>query len=117
MAINRQPRDKTTSENVVQYDTLNPLLVSMYNEFQEFSKKKQDGQVGKAKVKMVNRLLIAVHKIVKDEPNMHFLDLLDEDDLPQNSDVVLILGQTKAAMKAFHDKYYFFNGSTHTWSI
>jgi len=113
----KRPDGKTTSEKVAQYETLNPLLISMYNEFQEFSKKKQDGQVGKAKVKMVNRLLVEVHKIVKDEPNMAFLDLLDEDDLPQNSDVVLILGQTKAAMSAFHAKYHFWNGGEYTWSV
>ena len=37
-----------------------------------------------------------------------YLDLLDEDDLPQNSDVVLILGQAVAAMEAFKDRYYIY---------
>jgi hypothetical protein len=47
------------------------------------------------------------------------LDLLDEDDLPQNSDVVLILGQTVAAMGAFKEKYFRYDKyrMEHRWSI
>jgi hypothetical protein len=37
---------------------------------------------------------------------MEFLDLLNEDDVPQLSDVTLILSQYVAAMEAFKRKYY-----------
>ena len=37
------------------------------------------------------------------------MDLLDEDQLPQNSDVVLILGQAVAAMEAFKERYFGFD--------
>lgn len=89
----------------------------MYGEFQELSKKKQDGQVGKTKVKMVNRLLKAIHELLQDEPNRGYLDELNEDDLPQNSDVVLILSQTSAAMEAFQRRYYVTHGMNRGWSV
>jgi hypothetical protein len=110
-------RAKTTTKKVEDFKTLLPLLEAMYAEFQELSKKKQDGQVGATKVKMVNRLLKAVHSVLENEPNHAFLDLLDEDDLPQNSDVVLILSQAEAAMKAFQAKYYYWSGTKHLWSV
>src|ERR1035437_10266635 len=111
----KPPTEKTTREKGEQYGTLCPLLEAMYREFSELSKKKQDGQVGKTKAKMVNRLLEAIHKILESEPNFMFLDRLDEDDLPQYSDVVLILGQTKAAMQAFKEKYWYYTGLEWRW--
>ena len=50
----RVPEVKTTSEKVQEFTTLSPLLGAMYKEFQELSKKKQDGAVSATKVKMVN---------------------------------------------------------------
>jgi hypothetical protein len=108
---------KTTPAKVAEFKTLNPLLEAMYKEFQELSKKKQDGQVGKTKVKMVNRLLKAIHVLLESEPNRGYLDELNEDDLPQNSDVVLILSQTSAAMEAFHDQYYVGFGPQKGWKV
>jgi len=89
----------------------------MHKEFQELSKKKQDGKLGEVKIKMVNRLLENAYKILDDEPTRGFLDMIDVDDIPQNSDVVLILGQAVAAMKAFQDKYFGWNGLDHTWAV
>ena len=65
--------------------------------------------LNKRKVEIVNRLLHDIHEILERESTSAYLDLLDEDDLPQNSDVVLILGQTVAAMVTFKDKYYNYN--------
>jgi hypothetical protein len=112
------PDGITTKETAALFDTLNPLLTAMFKEFQELSKKKPDGQVGKTKAKIVNRLLEGIHKIIKDEPNRSYVDMVDEDDLPQNSDVVLILSQASAAMDAFYEKYRYNNGSgQNIWSI
>ncbi|WP_407193462.1 hypothetical protein [Bradyrhizobium sp. STM 3566] len=108
---------KTTADKVAEYATLNPLLDAMYKEFQELSRKKPDGQVGQTKARMVNRLLKAIHQLLDGEPNRSYLDELNEDDLPQNSDVVLILSQTAAAMNAFERKYYRWDGSERIWSV
>ena len=110
MPRNRDRSGFTTAEKAAKHDDLMPLLNSMFREFQELSKKKPDGALNKRKVEIVNRLLRDIHGIIlKGESTSAYLDLLDEDDLPQNSDVTLILGQTVAAMDAFKEKYYRFD--------
>ena len=89
-----------------QHDNLMPLLEAMFREFQDASKKKPDAAINTRKVEIVNRLLSDVYKILDGEPNRGYLDLLDADELPQNSDVVLILGQAVAAMTAFKQRYF-----------
>jgi hypothetical protein len=107
----------TTQEKAQTHDTTMPLLKAMYFEFKEISKKKPDSAVSKGKIKIVNRLLEKVKTVLSDEESIIFLDLLDEDDVPQASDVTLILSQYVAAMDAFHDKYYGWDGSDHNWFI
>jgi len=72
----------------------------------EFSKKKPEELLNKFKVTNVNRVLIQIKEIMKNEPTNDFLDLLDEDSLPSNSDSILIIGQFQAAMEQFRSKYY-----------
>ena len=106
MPRDQDSSDVTTSEKAEKYGSLMPLLAAMFKEFQELSKKKPDGALNKRKVEIVNRLLRDIHGILEGESTSAYLDLLDEDDLPQNSDVVLILGQTVVAMGTFREKYY-----------
>lgn len=107
---------KITNQNlpseaeVQQYEMLEKLLASIYKEFKEFSKKKPDELLNKFKVKNVNRVLEPIKEIMKREPTNVFLDLLDEDSLPSNSDTILIIGQFNAAMKQFRSKYYVCHG-------
>ena len=107
----------TTKEKARTHDTMTPLLQAMYAEFKELSKKKPDSAVSKSKIKIVNRLLERVKTVLSDEESIEFLDMLDEDDVPQASDVTLILSQYVAAMDAFHDKHYGWNGSDRAWFI
>lgn len=100
------PLQIISAQQVEQYSVLEPLLSAMFREFQDLTKKKPDGALNKRKVSIVNRLLQQVLEVVAREPSRPFLDLLDEDDLPQNSDVALILGQAVAALEAFKKKYY-----------
>jgi hypothetical protein len=88
------------------YAVLTPLLTSMYNEFQELSKKKPQEVLSLGKVKVVNRVLSPILELLDGEPTRAFLDMLDDDELPQNSDVVLMLGQVQAAMTSFRGRYY-----------
>jgi hypothetical protein len=106
MAKNKPRRDVTTTERVGLYENLQPLLEAMYHEFQELSRKKQDGVLNKSKIQVVNRLLKDVLTILEEEPSRGYLDLVNEDDIPQNSDVALLLSQHRAAMKQFHGKYF-----------
>ncbi|OAT50877.1 hypothetical protein M997_0234 [Proteus hauseri ATCC 700826] len=94
-----------------------PLLKAMYAEFRDISKKKPDSAVSKSKIKIVNRLLERVKTVLSDEGSISFLDFLDEDDIPQASDVTLILSQYVAAMETFYKKSYGWDGSKHRWFI
>ncbi len=107
----------TTTAKVEAWEVATPLLGAMYTEFKELSKKKPDGAVGKAKIAVVNRLLEKCRQVLADETSLPFLDLLSEDDVPQHSDVVLMLSQYHAAMKQFHGTYYGWSGSEHTWAV
>lgn len=107
MTMTRQTKysNVTTVEKADKFDVLMPLLFSMYGEFKELSKKKPDGALSKRKIIVVNRLLSDIHSILSDEPTSAYLDLVDETDVPQNSDVVLVLSQTVTAMNTFKSKY------------
>lgn len=50
-----------------------------------------------------------------DEPSAKYLDLVDDENLPQYSDVVLILSQYVAAMKSYHGKYHRFHMGMTQW--
>lgn len=58
------------------------------------------------KIKMVNRVLEPLNELLKNEPSHKFLDVLNEDDMPTNSDVVLIISQYEKALLNFKNKYY-----------
>jgi hypothetical protein len=108
--MKREPgRPTTTKSRAAAYDTLMPLLSAMLRDFQDLAKKKPDGVLNARKITIVNRLLNDLKEVVKSEPSVRYLDLLEEENVPQNSDVLLILGQFDAAMKGFHSKYYIYD--------
>ncbi|WP_448269051.1 hypothetical protein [Nostoc sp. DSM 114159] len=53
--------------------------------------------------------------LLDSETSLDYLDLIDEDDIPQNSDVVLMLSQYLAAMKQFKSAYYAWDASKRRW--
>jgi hypothetical protein len=93
-----------TNEDVKRFIFLAPMLDSALLEMREFSKKKQDGIVSATKIKILNRLLLQLKDIVKQEESAAYLDMLSEVELPQNSDAVLILGQYRAALDSFRTR-------------
>lgn len=104
---NKEDIEKLPSDAEVENsEMLSPILNSILIEMKEFSKKKQDGVLNKLKVDMINRILEQIKDILSDEPTVKFLDLLDDETLPTNSDAVLILTQYATAMKQFKSKYY-----------
>ncbi|MEO8854752.1 MAG: hypothetical protein ABI359_13300 [Ginsengibacter sp.] len=98
--------DRPNRETTEQFDMFFPILESVYSEIKELSKKKQDGALNEMKVKLTNRVLSKVKTILKDDPTLEFLDLLDEVSLPTNSDAVLIIAQFKGAMKQFKNRHF-----------
>lgn len=104
-----------TEEMANKFDMLQPMLISALGEVREFSKKKQDAVLSPVKVKLINRLLTDIKGILVNEKSVDYLDLLDEDTLPQNGDAVLILGQYAAAMKQFRQEHSGGVGSSYRW--
>jgi len=104
-----------TAAMVKKYVFLSPMLDSALAEMREFAKKKQDGIVTATKIKILNRLLSDVREVLAREESVNYLEPLDEQELPQNSDAVLILGQYKAALNSFHDAHYRWAANTQRW--
>jgi len=100
--INWIPTDK----NVENYKLLKDMLSAQKIEFDILSKKKADGQLNSMKIKMVNRVLEPLKELFKQEESYNFLDTLNEDEIPTNSDVVLIISQYETAINEFKNKYY-----------
>src|SRR5918992_443750 len=99
-------QETTTKEKVQVYETTAPLLSAMYREIQELSKKKPDATLNSNKVKLINRLLADIKEMLSHEPDSKYLDMIDDQDLPQYSDIVLILSQYSATMSRFEERYY-----------
>ena len=95
-----------TKQDSKDFDMLYPILTSVFNETKELSKKKQDDALNVLKVKMINKILIKVKELLKDDPSIIFLDLLNEENIPTNSDAVFIIAQFKSAMDQFKNKHY-----------
>ena len=95
-----------TEKNIEDYSLLKDMLYAQRQEFGLLSKKKSDGQLNKMKIKMVNRVLEPLNELLKNEPSHKFLDVLNEDDIPTNSDVVLIISQYEKALLNFKNKYF-----------
>jgi hypothetical protein len=94
-----------TRQQVALFESTMPLLRAMDAEFAKLSSKKPETTLSKTKVIFVNRLLTDLRGLLADQPTIKYLDLLGDDDLPQYSDVVLILSQYHAAMTAFKSRY------------
>jgi hypothetical protein len=113
------PNDGTspspTDEQAATYDRLVPMLVAAHREMTELSKKKQDGIVNTLKIKMLNRLLSELSKVIENDPSYSFVDMLDEETLPQNSDAVLVLSQWQAALNQYKNRHYSFDSYEHRW--
>lgn len=98
-----------TQKDSEQYEMLQPLLYASYREIQELSKKKPDTPLNALKVKMINRILVPLKEILSSEDIAEYIDLLSDDELPTNSDAVLILSQYLKALEAYKEKYYQYN--------
>jgi hypothetical protein len=114
MAEKHSTKDLTTDAQVQRFNLLSPMLNAVYGEIKELSKKKQDEVLNKLKVGMINKILEQIKELLSGEPTTQFLELLDDEILPTNSDAVLVLVKFQAAMEHFHIKYYRHDRSIYT---
>ena len=104
-----------TNQEVEQFEMLSPMLNDIFSEIKELSKKKQNEPLNELKVKMINQILTQLKEILSNEPTIQFIDLLDEETLPSNSDAVLIISKYRTALKQFKSKYSYGYGSSLSW--
>jgi len=107
------PRHKDpslSSAQLEQYETLLPLLEAMLEDVRQLALKSQSAALSKSRIAMMNRLLTDVQKLLKDEPAAAYLQVLDETTVPQNADALLVLGQFRAALEQFREKYTYEDG-------
>jgi hypothetical protein len=90
-----------TNAQAQQFDMLRPMIEVAYKDMAEFSKKRQEGIVNELKVRYINRLLSPIKEIMANDESASYLELLNEEELPENSDAVFVLGQFRAAMDQF----------------
>jgi hypothetical protein len=97
---------KPTQAQVAEFEMLWPILKSLLAETKELSKKKADNPLNKLKIVMINKVLEHLKAILSNDPVAQFLELLDNETLPSNSDAVYVMAQYDAAMEQFKDKHY-----------
>ena len=81
------------TEQVETFLKLQPQLKSAYDEIALLSKKKPTDSLNKFKLKFINSILSRANEILEDKykPFPEDFTLFNEDDMPNNSDVVFIL--------------------------
>ena len=106
-----------TEAQVAKFRYLSPMLDSALSEMREFAKKKQDGIVSGMKIRILNRLLNDIKEILAREESLNYLDVLSDEELPQNSDAVIVLGQYRAALDSFEKRHHLKVGTMYerTW--
>jgi hypothetical protein len=100
-----------TKEEIKLFSTIQPLINSDLNEMRELSKKKPDEPLNKFKIKLINKKLEKAISLLRNESTTEFLELLNEETLPTNSDAVLQISQFIIALHKFKYKYHDSNGS------
>lgn len=80
-------------------------LRELLKDITSLSKSKPNDPINKFKLRLINKVLDTANSII-DEKNKPFEDfnLFDEDELPSNSDVVIILTQYSTCLEKFRDE-------------
>src|SRR5690242_17188863 len=99
--VNVDLKSVTTEKAVATYTATRHIFAGVIKEVRELSRKKPDATLSQGKVKLINRILVDLRDVLEKEPEYKFLDLLDDDNLPQASDAVLIMVQYESALGAF----------------
>ena len=106
---------KTTDEQVELYDTISRLLEAAFDEVKDFSKKNPDTALNDRKVKSLNRILKDIKDLMANEPTASYMETLDEEMLPSNSDVVLTMSQYRSALENYRKKYRRYHNFDNFW--
>lgn len=96
----------TTNAAVTTYELAKGVFDALLQEVRELSRKKPDATLSKNKVKLINNVLRDLMSILEGEPQGKYLQILEDDDLPQVSDALMMMVQFDAALDAFRNRYH-----------
>lgn len=99
----------TSQQSVERYEAIHEVFAALFRETKDIGKKKHEATLSEAKVRMINKVLEDIRLMAKDEPERKFLELLDDETLPQFGDAVLIMAQYEAVLKTFKERHYGFD--------
>ena len=105
-------------KDVEVFEKLHLQIKGIYSELCVLSKKSPDGAINKFKLKFVNRLLIIANQILG-EKYIPFSDFskFNEDDIPTNSDVILIVSQYIRCLEMFKSENVTFKSGCCYWYL
>jgi hypothetical protein len=102
-------------EQVEEFERLEQQLHSMLTEISELSKKKANDGVNKFKLKLINVILVELNEIIGTDKPFEDFEKFDENDLPTNSDVVVMFSQYAAAVHRFRTQNTQFSRTGQEW--
>lgn len=88
-------------DDIADFEKCEQQLHSFLTELSELSKKKPNDPLNKFKLKYINTLLAKLNKILKGDRPFEDFNEFDVDELPSNSDVVLLLSQYATSVHRF----------------
>jgi len=102
MSIIRMRGKAMKKDKIEKFEKLHIQIKDMYNELSILSKKSPDGAMNKFKLKFINQLIEESNQFLE-EKYKPFDDFkkFEEDDIPFNSDVVLIVSQYIQCLEKF----------------
>ena len=109
-----EPSGVTTPEQVDQFERIAKQLVALHAEFAAHAKSKADNPINKFKVKMLNEKIVAANQILAGvfKPFDGFAQF-DEDELPTNSDVSLVLTTYLASLERWRSAHVEYDDDMH----
>jgi len=115
MTANNQFEHVTTNAAVKVYESSKPIFEGVLGEVRELSRKKPDAIMSSGKVKIINRILDDLLSILGNEPEGKYLEILNDEALPQVSDAVLTMVQFETSLAAFKGRYYRYVEGVRYW--
>jgi len=108
-----------TKNDIDKFIKLVKQIKNLISEFSVLSKKKPDDAVNKFKIKLINPVLDLANYFVNDKKYKPFeeFELFDEDTLPTNSDVLVILSQYSACLEKYYEDSEQYYSGDHYWII
>jgi hypothetical protein len=102
-------------EAVETYETTLQVFEGLFEEIKDLSKKKPEMVANKFKVSQVNRVLKDLKSFLQEEPAGKYLDLIEDETLPQLSDLVIIMSQYNSALQQFYAAHHGYLDGNYRW--